>query len=757
MFSIKKLLCIGFVFICTVAEAETFVINNIRITGLQRISADTVLSYLPVKVGDSIDTVQTSEIIRALYKTQFFSDVALERSNNDLLISVVEHSVIGSINITGNSKITKKQLLEVLKSVDITEGRPLIQSTINAIQQAIIQQYYNLGLYAAKVNIDIKSKERNRASVAINVVEGPVAKIRSIKIVGNKVFSEKVLLKECSLTTPKLWSFWTNSDRYSQEKFDADLEKLRIYYMDRGYLHVAIESTKVSITPDKKNIYIVIGISEGAVYRVGGFSVEGNLLGKHEEIQKLIGIKSGTVFSRQEVIDAQARITDFLGNYGYGMPSLRVDPEVNENSKKVQVKFIVDPGHRVYIRRIDFSGNTKTNDDVLRREMRLQEGGVFSLAKLNESRRRLANLGYIQDIEYKVTQVPESNNQVDLAYEVKETSAITASLQAGFSDKEGFIYGANIVDKNFLGAGKSVSIGFDNTKASQTYSLGYYNPYFTADNIGFSINASLRKSNPGRVDLSPYSTDTYGVLASFDVPLSDYSRVNFGLGVEHISLGMSSNPSTQVQDFVNSYGSSFNQFKLITGWSYSNLDRALFPTSGFAQSLSLEGDGPLNAHGLEFYKIDHTTVFYLPLFRDFVFRTGTDIGYGDGIGKTKDLPFFKNFFVGGIGSVRGFEADSLGDERDSNNKTLGGKFSTVASASLILPSPLKDSIRPSIFVDVGNVYSHGFHPNDLRSSYGMQIEWRTPLAPLLFCFAKPIKKKSGDNLDVFQFSISASI
>lgn len=758
---LKRILCLVIMFALTysVANAEVFVIKKIRVTGLQRVNLGTVLSYLPVKEGDSMDAAQTSNIIRELYGTGFFSDVTLTRNDNELLINVAERAVIGAINMTGNSKITKKQLTAALKNVGVAEGRALDPAVLNGIKQAIVQQYYSFGMYDAKVSIDVTPRERNRVAVAINIKEGPVAKIRSIKIIGNRVFKEKTLLKEFSLTTPRLWSFFTNSDQYSKEKLDADLEKLRSYYMDRGYLNIRINTTQVAITPDKKGIYITINITEGLVYRIGGFSLEGELIGKRAEILKLITLKAGEVFSRKNIIDIQGQINQFLGDHGYGMSDVRIDPNVDENVKKVWVKFVVISGHRVYVRSINFKGNHKTNDEVLRREMRLQEGSLFSLSKINESKRRLANLGYLQEIEYKIHPVAESNNHVDLVYDVKETSAISANLQAGFSDRDGFLYGASLSDQNFLGTGKLVSLSFDNTKSTQSYGFGYHDPYFTANKVGLSFNAYAHRYNPNRTSagLTAYTTSIYGAVFSLDAPLSDYATVSAGLGAEHIDIGRSSATSSEVNEFVSQYGTVFNQFKLIASWTYNNLDRAVFPTAGFANTVSGELDGPLDGKSLEFYKLSYNAFWYFPLIKDFIFRAAAEVGYGDGFGRNKKLPFFKNFFAGGIGSVRGFEAGALSDKFDSNRRAFGGNFITVGSVSLIIPNPIKDTVRPSIFIDIGNVYTNKFKPSGLRASYGVQVEWRTPLAPLVFSFAKPLRSKPNDYLDAFQFSISTSI
>lgn len=763
---LKKLLCGVFIllFICSTAYAEEFIINKIRFSGLQRITLGTALSYLPVKEGDRIDSSQTTYIIRDLYKTNFFSDVSVACSGNDLLINVVERAVIGSIKVSGNSKITKKQMDEVLKGVDLVEGQALDQALLNGVVQALIQQYYNLGLYTAKVDAKIKPLERNRVAVVININEGLAARIKSIRITGNTIASEKTLLGEFSLAPTKFWSFFTNSDQYSKEKLDADLEKLRSYYMDRGYLHFRVDSTKVTITPDKKHIYITVNVVEGVPYKIKGFSLDGNLIGKRDEILKLITLKVAQVFSRKDIMEIQAKINRFLGDYGYGVPEIGVDPVVDDNNKQIFLKFMVNPGQRVYIHRINFSGNTKTHDEVLRREMRLQEGSMFSLSKIEESKRLLANLGYLEEVEYKVTPVQDEPHQMDLTYSVKEGSATQAAIQGGLSDAEGFLYGASVSDSNFLGTGKTTSIRFDNSRSTQVYGLGYYDPYFTINHIGFSVNGYLSKTDTGKLQgRSAYSTDIYGALASFVIPLSDRDNVTLGAGIEHIKLKGELGTPQYIKYFINTYGYIYDEIKMVASWQHSSMNRAIFPTKGFAQSLSLTGYAPINKRSLEFYTIEHTTSWFQPLFSDFIFHTRTDIGYGNGLGKTKKLPFFKHFFGGGIMSVRGFEDGDLGstdseDTHDEYSRARGGNIMTVASASIIFPSPvMKDTIRPSIFVDVGDVYDSSFKGKDLRGSCGVQLEWRSPLMPLVFSLAKAVRKKDGDRLSVFQFSLSTSI
>ena len=759
---LKKILCGLFIIICVSGYAEDFVINKIQVNGLQRIKLTTVLSYLPVKPGDQIDSSQTGYIIRDLYRTNFFSDVKLKRQGNNLVIDVVEREVIGSIKISGNKKITQKQIVEVLKSVGLVEGQALDRAMLHGVVQALEQQYHNLGLYDAKVDVNITNQERNRVAITITIKEGPVAKIKAIKIVGNTIVKERTLLREISTTTSKPWSFFTSSDQYSKEKLDADLEKLRSYYMDRGYLHFQVDDVRVKITPDKKYIYITIYVNEGVQYRIQGVDLAGNLLGKRAELVKLITIKPGDVFSRKKIVEAQANIGRFLSDYGYGIPDIRIEPEVNNKSKQILIKFIIDPGRRIYIHRISFKGNAKTHDEVLRREMRLQEGSVFSLSKINESSRRLANLGYLKDIDYKVTPLQDSPHQVDLTYNVTETSAISAAVQGGYSDADGFLYGANINDNNVFGTGKSATIRFDNGRATQYYGLGYADPYFTVNGVGLALNAYFQKNDKSKMhEGSYYSTDIYGGIGSFEIPLSDYDSASLGLGIEHIEVNTpASGVSNYVEAFLQKHESKFNQFKVVLGWRHSNFDRAIFPTKGFSQGIHIECYGPLNKQSLEFYKANYNNSWYQPLVKDFIFHTRAEVGYGGGFGKTKSLPFFKNFFAGGIGSVRGFDAGSLGsgdkDGRDQYGRARGGNVLAVASASLIIPAPMSDMVRPSVFFDIGNVYNNKFKLGDLRSSYGIQVEWHTPLVPLVFSLAKPLREKPGDYTSTFQFSIAFS-
>jgi len=752
----KKILIAILVFFMTISALADFVVKKINVEGLHHITRETFLTYLPVKEGSQMSSAKTAEVIRALYKTGFFDNVSISRHGDELFISVVERSVIGSINISGNKEITKKQLTDVLRDAGLVEGEIFSQAALTSFENNLTQQYYSMGRYNATVKAEVVPAERNRMLIKIKINEGDEAKIKSIKIVGNKAFTTSQLLKNFALTTSGLFTFFTHSDRYAKEKLDADLEKLHSFYLDNGYLRFKIDSSSADMTPDRKGVNIVIYITEGSVYRISGFSVNGFLLGKDAEITKLITLKRGEIFSRQTMVDITTNIERFLGDYGYAMPVISTAPVVNDAEKQVFVKFNIDPKQKVYVRRISFSGNTKTNDEVLRREMRQQEDALFSYSKINESKRRLANLGYLQDVESKMDPVPGKTDIVDLTYKVKEVSSAMANFQVGYSDVDSFLFGISVNERNFMGTGKEVGIQFNNSAYNRIYAFNYYDPYFTPDNISMGVNAYAEKVTPGHIDLSSYTSNNYGFTNTFGIPLSDNMRLSGGYGYNYTEIKTNNGTSTEVKNFVKKNGRVFNQAKLLGGWSYNNLDRAIFPTNGWVHAVNAEVDAPVTSDSSQYYKGDYVMHWYLPLFKDFIFHPRATVDYGNGFGKTKDLPFYVNYYAGGIGTVRGFEGSSLGP-RDSNNNPIGGNFAASGSLGLIIPTPIQDVVRTTAFVDAGNVYDHKISLNKLRSSYGVQVEWRSPLgAVLVFVLAQPISRYTGDRTQTFDFSFGTS-
>lgn len=761
------------------AYAESFIVRNIQITGNQRIGKQTISSYLPVKVGERFDSSQTVNVIAALYDTGFFSNVEVDSRDSTLFIKVEERSVITTLNVSGNKKITKKQLLDVFKQVGVSQGEVLDRSALNGLEQALVREYYNMGYYNVKVQTKVIPKGPGRVTVDIKINEGPGAKIKEIHIIGNQAFKEKTLLKNFSLTPSAWWkgTFLTHTDQYSKEKLDADLEKLRSYYMDRGYLKFNIDNSQVSLTPDKKHIYILIHVNEGPVYHVSGYSLEGNLLGKRAEMERLIAVKKGEVFSRKDVMDSNAKLEEFVGDYGYAVPSIDAKPVVDETHHQVFIHFTVNPNRRVYVRRITFTGNNKTDETVLRRELRQQEGAMFSLSKVNESKRRLANLGYLENVDVKAEKVPGNPDEIDLLYKVKEASSASANFNLGYSQADGFIYGASINEQNFMGTGRGVALQFNNSKYYQTYNFTYLNPYYTVNNVSLKLDAYAQVQDPGRVGLGSYTTNMYGASATYGIPLSDYSRLNAGYGYEFINI-TDINKNTPESAFEQKFGHKFHEAKFTGGWSYSHLDRAIFPTQGFANILSLEFDAPVATRALTFYKTDDSLAWYYPLSQSFIFHARGEVGYGDGFGQLRSidpttgerygLPFFRHYYAGGMDTVRGFNAYSLGPRfcqtTGSGKNThedchaLGGDFLTDASVGLIFPNPLGDHMRTTAFVDVGNVYNNigDFNAKELRSGAGVEVEWRSPLGLLRFSFAKAICSKKKDDERFFDFSMGTS-
>lgn len=758
MFS-RKLIGLFLGLICTIfsmaAQAEDFVVRDIRVEGLQRISYETVMEYLPVKIGETLSTDDTSQIIHALYQTGFFTNVQLSRSGNTLIIKVEERATIGFIRISGNKQIKTKDLMDALKQAGIAEGLVYDQSTLSAMKQALVSQYYNLGRYNATVETTVTPQSRNRVEVDIRIYEGKVARIKQINIIGNHAFSTKELLGEFKLTTARPWSFFTKTDEYSREKLEVDLDTLRSYYMDRGYMKFTIDSTDVTITPNRKDVYITIHVTEGPMYRIKGYRLTGNLLGKEPEVRKLIPLKQNEVFSRAKVLAINKMINNYYADQGYAMSNVTITPTFDDQTDQVFLTFEVKPGERIYVRRINFIGNTKTADYVLRRESRQLESALYSTSKIEETKRRLNNLGYLEDIKVETLAITETSNQVDLNVSVKEASSATASAQVGYSDANGFLYGANIVERNFRGTGKAVSLAFNNSQFSQAYSFNYFNPYYTVWGVSRGFGLTATHFTPGDVDLASYTLNVYGAAMKYVIPMSDYDQFSVSYGYEYSILREPSDPSTQISDFVNQHGTHFNTAKVTAGWTHSSLDRAIFPTKGFYQWIGVEGGLPILPNALDYYKATYDAKYYQPIAKGFILFLYTDWGYGNGYGSFDELPFFKNYYMGGIGSVRGYEPNTLGP-RDSNDNPIGGNVKADASVNLIFPNPLGRRVRTSVFVDGGNAFDNQFSLSQIRYSAGFELEWMSPMGILKFALAKALNP-DNDSTKFFDFSVGAAL
>ncbi len=738
-----------------VNNASAFIVRKIKIQGLERIPASTVLSYLPIKEGQDLDPAKTSDIIQALYNTSFFSNVNLGREGDDLIVQVVERAVIGAIRITGNKEIKKPDLTNALKKAGIAEGLPYDTSVLEAMKRALEQQYNSQGRYAAAVNTYVTKESQNRVAVKIEIVEGKVSKIKQIHIIGNKSFSEGKLLREFKSTKTKPWSFFTSSDQYVKEKLDADLSALKAFYMDRGYLKIKVLSSDVTMSPDKKKVFVTINVKEGPIFKVRGVELTGECFGQESSLKKLINIKPGQVFSREAVVATRDLLNKLLSSQGYALAQVELIPDVNERDNTVFITFHITPGKRVYIRRINFVGNYKTTDEVLRRELRQMEGAMYSSVCAEESKRRLSNLGYLQNVQVRAIPLPESPNIVDLEYCVTETSSATANFQVGYSDAYGILYGANLNQTNFLGTGRVVSAAFQANNAATDISLTYYNPYYTMSGIGRGFTIYTQYADPGKVGITPFRMDTYGLAVNYDIPITEYSRLAFAFGYDHIHLFTNKGASFEVDEFVREHGHTFDEFKATLGWSRSTYDRAVFPTCGWKQFLGLEVGLPLVHNSLDYYKVSYTSAYYHPLFAHFIFHARAQLGYGNGYANTSQLPFFKNYYAGGIDSVRGYEDNTLGP-RDSNLNPIGGNILAVGSISLIFPNPFPDQLRTSLFVDAGNVFHNDIDSGEFGASVGLQFEWISPMGPIHFSLSKALHSGKHDEARVFQFSLGAS-
>lgn len=738
---------------------EPFVIKDIRVQGLQRITPGTVFNYLPVKVGDKLTDKTAQESIKALFKTGFFQDVQLERQGDALLVVVNERPSIGSIKIEGAKELDADTLKKTLKEIGLAEGRVFNSSVLDSMEQELKRQYFARGHYAVQVKPTVTPLPRNRVAIKIQVSEGRVAKIRQINIVGNHVFSEKTLLKTFKLSTPTLFSFFTKNDQYSREKLAGDLESLRSFYQNQGYLEFNIDSTQVSITPDKESIYVTVNITEGKRFTISGYKLAGKLIIPEAEMRRLITIKPGEVFSRQEITDITKRISERLGNDGYAFANVNAIPEIDKQNQTVAFTFYVDPGQRVYVRRINFFGNTTTRDDVLRREMRQFEGAWFSAEKVRLSVERLKRLGFFDEVTVDTPPVPGSPDQVDVNIHVKERSTGTFLIGIGYSDVDKFIINSSINYKNLFGSGKELGASIDTSSATQNLSINYNNPYYTLDGISRGFNVYSTKIDASQLNTAAYSSKTNGAGVYYGIPISENRTVNVGIAFENVNLGVNSSSALIAQNFVAQYGSTNNVVKGTLGWAYDTLDSPIFPTKGYLQRVSAEVSVP--GSNLEYYRLIYLASAYFPLTHNITYKLDGELGWGHGYGKTSQLPFYKNFYAGGSSSVRGYRANTLGPVDPISGQPIGGSSRALVNTEVQFPIPgMKDnkSTRLSVFVDGGMVYQPGQRPDvgQFRYSAGMAFNWYSPIAPLSFSWAQPLNNKPGDQIEHFQFTLGTT-
>jgi outer membrane protein insertion porin family len=770
--------------VANMAQAlEPFVIKDIRVEGIQRTEAGTVFSYLPVKVGDKLDSDKASAAIKALFATGFFKDVRLDAQGDVLIVTVEERPAVAKITWTGIKEFSEEDLKKSLKESGLAEGRIFDKSVLDRAVNDMRSQYYNRGKYAVEINATVSPLERNRVSIDLQVTEGDSAKIRQINMVGNKSFPEKTLLGEFALSTPGWFSWYTKDDQYSKTKLAGDLENLRGFYQNHGYLEFNIDSTQVSISSDKKDIYITVNMTEGPVYKVSDVKLAGQMLIPQDRIRKLISLKLGDVFSREKLTESTKLIGDELGKEGYAFANVNAVPELDKEKHLVAFTLYVDPGHRVYVRRVNVAGNTKTRDEVVRREVRQMEGAWYDSTKIKLSQDRLKRLGYFDNVTLETPMVTGTTDQVDLNINVTEKSTGSIMLGAGFSSTEGLILSGSVNQANVFGTGDQLGLQLSTGSVNKVYSISFTDPYYTLDGVSLGYDVYRRDINTTSLTgVGQYESSTNGLGMRFGLPLNEKDFLNFGLAAEWLDVNTVATSPTTYQDFVNTFGNRNTTFRLSSSLARDTRNSFLFPTDGFLETIGVEAGVPPGS--LDYYRVSARHLQFLPLSQDFTLMVNAEAGYGAGL-NGKPLPFFKNFFEGGVSSMRGFDTATIGPKglspqvlgvvcsptppapyTNCSTVSLGGNIQALGNVEIFTPMPgIKDgSVRLSTFIDAGAV----FGPNDylgrdatfnfsaFRVSAGVGLAWSSPMGPLKFSLAKPIRKETDDKSQIFQFNMGTT-
>ncbi len=741
-----------------ITHAEVVTITSIDLQGLERVSPGAAYSHIPYDVGDRFDDRDAPNLIHSLYESGFFDDVKVGRDGGKLVIQLKERPAIANLTFSGNKDIDTEQLKKALQAANIAKGKIFNRSVIEDLKRELRQQYFARGKYNVKVDTEVKPLDNNQVDVAIKISEGVVTKIKRVNIIGNKRFTDKQLTKDFDSGIPAWWAFLSSKDEYSKPKLAGDLEKLRSFYLDRGYLNFNIDSTQVTITPDKEDIYITINVEEGEQYTVGDYTLEGNLILPEEKLRKAIQIKPGEIFSRAKVSRTTSALKALLGAEGYAFAQVDVIPHVDEEAKKLTLSFNIKPGKRVYVRRIRFFGNTKTLDEVLRREMRQLEGAWFSTPLVNRSRERIQRLPFIESVRMERKHVPGRDDLVDLDFTVKERFAGSFSANVGYSQTTGLVFGLALDQENAFGSGKKLSLQLTRNNATSVYSISYTNPYYTLDGVSRGFNAFYRTTDASQINVANYVADRWGLGVNYGIPLTEYDYIRFNFSHENTSIKtIAGQTPNEINDFLRDNGSDYGEFLFASTYTHDTRDRTIFPHKGNSQRLAFEASVP--GSDLDYYKISYRNIEFFPINDDWTFSLKGDVAYGDSYNGTTDLPFFEKYYAGGIRSVRGYRTNTLGPD-SSTGDPFGGNFRVLGSAQLLFPAPFareNRSVRMGAFVDAGNVFArpNDFNRDELRLSAGVSLEWLAPVGPLVFSFAKPINERQGDERQEFQFSIGA--
>jgi len=742
---------------CTPARAwDSFVVRDIDVEGAQRISVGTVLNYLPVRTGETFSDDDAQRAVRALYDTGLFDDVRLARRDDTLVVRVKERPAIAEINLDGDFGMDKDKLLKSLSSIGLDRGRTFNRAILDQVEQELRRQMYSRGKYGMKMETKVRDLERNRVAIDITLNEGKTARIRQVKIIGNKAFSDETLKGLMESGIPGPLSFFSSADEYSREKLQGDLERIRSYYLDRGYAQFSVSSTQVSITPDKKDIYVTVNVDEGQQYHVDSISLGGNFPVSRQELRDAIQVHKGDLFSRKAVTDSRTAISDRLAESGYAFARINVVPQIDEKSKKVALRFFIDPGKRVYVRRISFSGQVATRDEVYRRELRQFEGAQYSPKNIDRSKVRLQRLPQVQDVSVDTERVPGTDDQLDVNYSITERPTGSLSVAAGYSSTDGVVVQASVQQQNLFGTGKDLTVSLNNGRSQRKFVVNYTNPYYTDWGVSRSLQFTYRETNPNTItNTQDYYSDNGTVGVEYGIPTTEYNTLNLGLNVTGTRIRTTDSTPDPIREFLDTNGTEYGFLESTVSYQHDTRNRTIFAENGVLSKVS--ADVALPGSDLEFYQLGYSFEGYTPVTDRIVASASTDIGYGDGYGDTAALPFFRRYYAGGIRSVRGYKGASLGPKYADGN-AAGGDFRTTGTLEMIFPSPFSTEsgqTRLSVFYDFGNVYSSvdQFDAAELRSSVGVSFNWRSPVGPLSFSIADPINPRPGDDTQQFQFTI----
>lgn len=747
--------------------AAAFTISDIRVEGISRTEPGTVFSHLPFRAGDEYTAEKGTRAIHALYASGLFRDVTLTQDGDVLVVHIVERPAVATIETSGIKAFDKDAVEKSLRDVGMAEGRIFDQAVLERADQELRRQYLARGYYGVSVKTTVTPLERNRVRITISVDEGRASSISAIRFVGNKTFDNDELADLMQLGVPNWFSWYTKRDLYSREKLAADLESIRSFYMNQGYLDFKIDSVQVSIAPNKSDVYVTINMTEGEKYTVNDVRLTGDLLGLDSELQALITLEKGEMYNAEKVKNVSSAITDKLATLGYAFATANASPISDAQGRTVDIVYTVDPGRRAYVRRVNITGNNRTRDEVIRREVRQYEAAWFNSDLVKLSRDRIDRLGYFESVTAEPKPVPGTRDQVDLEVNVKERPTGSISLGAGYSTSEGIILSAGFAQNNVFGTGNSVSVDVNTSKSQRTIALSVVQPYITPEGISRSWDVYDRSVDLKELEVADVKYDTRGFGVSWGIPFTELDRVFLGGRFEMTDVKSNANSPWRYQNYEDKYGDNPMTVALTLGWSRDSRDNSLAPTRGVYQRLN--GEFALPGFDIQYYKATYQYQQYIPLSRTWTLAFNGEVGWGDVYGKTDEFPFFKNFYAGGIGSVRGYNSGSLGpkeyDPYDGDSDNLGGDRMLTGSIEILAPLPGGDrTLRVFGFLDAGYVWGYegvgvrqyrrqSMSLSDLRYSTGIGVAWISPLGPLKFSIAAPLNDKDGDDIQRFQFQI----